>query len=212
MMEDKKNLYIILGCNGSGKTIYFNFFLKKRIKKNNYLNIETILCPSTKLLRIEEAIKKEESLVLESIFAGETICEMLSIIDKAKRNNFKINVFFVHTNNCDINITNVQKNFSIGLLDFIDVHTLKQKHIEISGNVKEYSSLFDSLVIIDNSEYEFVEVAKVIGNRKIEFDINYLIRNPQKLMNKKTFLKKYSLEDDDRRYIDYVELSYFNNN
>lgn len=212
MMEDKKNLYIILGCNGSGKTIYFNFFLKKRIKKNNYLNIETLLCPTAKLLRIEEAIKKEESLVLESVFTGESTSEMLSIIDKAKKNDFKINVFFVHTSNCVINITNVQKSFSIGLLDFISVDTLKQKYIEIASNVKEYSSLFDSLVIIDNSEYEFVEVAKITGNRKIEFDINYLIQNPQKLMNKKTFFKKYSLEDDDRRYIDYIELSYFNNN
>lgn len=212
MMEDEKNLYIILGCNGSGKTIYFNFFLKKKVIKNNYLDIENIPCVQTRLLKIEEAMKGKKSIALETLFTGESLPEILSIVESARKNDYKINAFFIHTKDSNININNVQKSFSIGLLKFVDINELKHRYIKIADNIRRYSSYFDSLIIIDNSEYEFVELVTV-NNRKIEFDINYLIQNPQKLMNKKNFSKKYSLIDDvDRSYIDYIELSYFNNN
>lgn len=190
-MKDK-NLYIIAGCNGAGKTTASFTILPEIIDCKEFVNADEIargLSPfqpekvsfeagRIMLNRINELLEKNESFAFETTLS--TRSHKTKIL-KAKEQGYTVTLLFFWLENSELAIERVETRVKEGGHN-IPKDVIKRRYSKGIKNLFEmYLEIVDGTLIFDNSYGKHELIAQKIEHEKM------LIFNPEKF----TQLKKY---------------------
>ena len=190
----KKNLYIIAGCNGAGKTTASFTILPEILDCKEFVNADEIakgLSPfqpekvsfeagRIMLKRINELLEADENFAFETTLATKSY---KSKILEAKAKNYNVTLLFFWLQNSDLAIERVKTRVSEGGHN-IQTDVINRRYL---GGIKNlfdiYLSIADEVLIFDNSEGKHDLIAEKI----IDSEINIL--NEQKFNKLKSYYK-----------------------
>jgi len=161
-MEQPK-LLIIAGPNGSGKTSVTGKILKHDwVKGCKYINPDLIAQEkfgdwnSHKAIidaanfaaeEREKSIENRESLIFETVLSAQ---DKIDFIKKAKENDFFIRLFFIGTENPQINAFRVARRVMEGGHD-VPIAKIISRYYKSIANCAYVAKLVDRLYVYDNS-------------------------------------------------------------
>ena len=158
-----KNLYIIAGCNGAGKTTASFTLLPEILDCKEFVNADEIakgLSPfqpekvsfeagRIMLNRINGLLENKENFAFETTLATKSY---KSKITKAKTKNYNVTIIFFWLENIDLAIERVKTRVLEGGHN-IAIEVIKRRYMNGIKNLFEiYLSIADEVMIFDNSE------------------------------------------------------------
>lgn len=176
-MKDK-NIYIIAGCNGAGKTTASYTILPEILNCKEFVNADEIakgLSPfqpekvafesgRIMLERIDVLLNSDESFAFETTLSTKTYKQRLL---KAKDLGFTIKLLFFWLPSIEMAINRVAIRVSEGGHNIPNDIIARRYKRGIENLFKIYLPLCDSFLILDNEEEPLV-IAKGTINQKIE--------------------------------------------
>ena len=190
-MENHKNVYIIAGPNGSGKTTFAKEFLPNYAKCPNFVNADLIaqgLSPFSPqqvaikagklvLQQIKEFIERNIDFGFETTLAGKTY---LRHFQELKEKGYRLHLFFLWIPSSQLAIARIKDRVAQGghHIPSEDVKRRFERSLVNFFNV--YRPSIDTWLLFDNSEKEPKLIAKK-GNSHIDVRNNDLF---QKILNK----------------------------
>jgi predicted ABC-type ATPase len=192
----EKNLYIISGCNGAGKTTASFNILPDLLNCKEFVNADEIargLSPfqpekvsieagRLMLKRIDELINSKQDFSFETTLSTKSF---VNTIDNAKSKGYYITLIFFWLESIELAKDRVQKRVSEGGHN-IEPDVIERRYKAGIKNLFElYCDKVDSLLIYDNSKAE----SELIAEKEIEKEL-FTIHNSQKF----NALKIYSNE------------------
>ncbi len=160
-MEDK-NLYIISGCNGAGKTTASYTILPEIIECKEFVNADEIakgLSPfqpekvsfeagRIMLNRINHLLKEDESFAFETTLATKSYKNK---VVKAKEKGYNVTLLFFWLNNIELAIERVKTRVKEGGHN-IPENVIKTRYIKGINNLFNiYLPIIDNVMVFDNS-------------------------------------------------------------
>ena len=188
----EKNLYIIAGCNGAGKTTASFTILPEILNCKEFVNADEIakgLSPfqpekvsfeagRIMLRRINELLETHSNFAFETTLATKSY---KSKIMDAKQKNYNVILLFFWLQNIDLAIERVR----IRVLEgghHIETDVINRRYINGIKNLFEiYLPIVDEVMIFDNSEGKH----DLIAEKSFESDISIL--NEKKFNNLKSY-------------------------
>lgn len=173
-----KNIYIIAGCNGAGKTTASYTILPEILKCKEFVNADNIaagLSPfqpervafeagRIMLERIEMLLKANESFAFETTLSTKSYKQKLI---RAKEQGYKINLLFFWLPSIEMAINRVKLRVSEGGHN-IPKDTIARRYKRgIENLFKIYLPLCDSWMVLDNEEEPQI-VAQGLKNEDIQ--------------------------------------------
>lgn len=161
-MITQPNLYIIAGANGAGKTTSAFTVFPEIMDCKEYVNADLIakaLSPFNPEANSIEAgrimISRINKLINEKMsFAFETTLysrSFFTLIEKAKKNNFKINLIFLWINDHKVAIKRVESRVKEGGHS-IPADIIKRRYLRgIFNLINIYMEISDYTLVVDNS-------------------------------------------------------------
>ena len=174
-----KNLYIIAGPYGSGKTTFAKKFLPKYC--THFINADLIaqgLSPFSPVVaamkagrlvlqEIEEMSGKGISFAFETTLSGKTY---LSLLNKLKNKGYRIHLFFLWIPNSNLALERIKDRVASGGHDVPAVDVRRRFRRSIDNFFKVYEPLLDTWMLYDNSESEPRLVAEKINGEVLVKD------------------------------------------
>ena len=157
-----RNVYIIAGPNGSGKTTFAVKFLPEYVKCPNFINADLIAQGLSPFSPGAAAIKAGK-LVLEQIhqfanqgvdFAFETTLSgklYVNLFKSLKKKGYKIHFFFLWIPDAGLAISRIKSRVAQGGHDVPVQDMLRRFNRSISNFFKLYQSFVDSWMLFDNA-------------------------------------------------------------
>lgn len=188
----EKNLYIIAGCNGAGKTTASFTILPKILDCKEFVNADEIakgLSPfqpekvafeagRIMLKRIDELFNENENFAFETTLATKTYKEKIL---KAQKNGYNTILLFFWLKNSELAKERVKIRVSEGGHNISD-DVIERRYLNGINNLFEiYLPIVDQILIFDNSEGQH----KLIAEKNLGEDISVI---EEKVFNE---LKKY---------------------
>ncbi len=190
-MKNHKNVYIIAGPNGSGKTTFAKEFLPNYAKCPNFVNADFIaqgLSPFSPqqvaikagklvLQQIKEFIERNVDFGFETTLAGKTY---LRHFQDLKERGYRLHLFFLWIPSSQLAIARIKDRVAEGGHD-VPVEDVKRRfERSISNFFKIYRLPANSWLLFDNSERKPTLIAKK-ENLHIDIRKDTLF---QKILNK----------------------------
>jgi predicted ABC-type ATPase len=165
-----KNLYIISGCNGAGKTTASYTVLPDILHCKEFVNADEIargLSPFNPnsvaieagrlmLKRIEYLLERNESFSVETTLATKSY---INLVRRAQKKGYKVSVLFFWLNSPDLALLRVAERVAKGGHDIPEM-IVRRRYV---AGIRNLFSLFMSEVdywgIYDNSEFPRRQVA-----------------------------------------------------
>ena len=157
-----RNVYIIAGPNGSGKTTFAVKFLPEYVKCPNFINADLIAQGLSPFSPGAAAIKAGK-LVLEQIhqfankgvdFAFETTLSgklYVNLFKSLKKKGYKIHLFFLWIPDADLAISRIKSRVAQGGHNVPVQDVLRRFNRSISNFFKLYQDFVDSWMLFDNA-------------------------------------------------------------
>ena len=167
----KKNLFIIAGCNGAGKTTASFTILPEILNCKEFVNADEIakgLSPfqpervsfeagRIMLNRINELLETNKNFAFETTLATKSY---KSKIAEAKSKNYSVTLLFFWLQNVELAIERVKTRVLEGGHN-IETEVIKRRYINGIKNLFEiYLPIADEIMIFDNSEGKHILIAK----------------------------------------------------
>lgn len=158
-MADPKQLWVLTGGNGAGKTTFFNLYLAKcGIKFVNpdliAQNIDSENPEDSSYIAATVAAKIREDLISQGVsFCFETVFSHASKIDfiaRAKANGYKIIFVYIHLFDSRLNEARVKQRVSQGGHG-VPIEKIHSRIPRTMKYVKKALSIVDEARILDNS-------------------------------------------------------------
>jgi len=177
----KKNLYIIGGCNGAGKTTASFTLMPHILECNEFVNADEIargISPfqpekvafeagRIMLHRIKELLAKDQTFAFETTLATKSY---KNLILEAKSKNYQISLVFFWLEKVQIAIERVATRVREGGHD-IPTDVIKRRYIYGLKNLFDiYIPLADNILLFDNSFGQ----PKLIGKKTMENEFQIL--------------------------------------
>ena len=165
-----KNLYIISGCNGAGKTTASYTVLPEILDCREFVNADEIargLSPFNSesmaieagrlmLKRIEELLEKEETFAIETTLATKSY---INLVRRAQAKGYSVKVLFFWLNSPELALQRVAERVAKGGHNIPEL-VIRRRYV---AGIRNFFRLFMSEVdywdIYDNSRYPAIQVA-----------------------------------------------------
>ena len=173
----KKNLYIIAGCNGAGKTTASYTILPEILDCKEFVNADEIakgLSPfqpekvaieagRIMLNRIKELIESGENFAFETTLSTRSY---IHTVKKAQEKGYNVVLLFFWLQLVELAIERVKERVKEGGHN-IPTEVIRRRYIKGINNLFElYLPVIDSVLIFDNSEGKHELIAeKIEGNQ-----------------------------------------------
>jgi len=157
-----KNVYVIAGPNGSGKTTFANKFLPYYAQCPNFINADliakglspfeprTVAIKAGRLVieQIDDFVKKYENFAFETTLAGKTY---INLFKSLKCKGYRIHLFFLWISNPKLAIARIKERVRNGGHDVPSQDVKRRFYRGIDNLFKIYRPYFDSWMLFDNS-------------------------------------------------------------
>lgn len=192
-----KNLYIIAGCNGAGKTTASFTILPEILDCKEFVNADEIargLSPfqpekvafeagRIMLNRIDELFKNQETFAFETTLATKTYKQK---IEYAKENNYNTTLLFFWLESSELAKERVRIRVNEGGHN-IPKDVIERRYLNGIKNLFDiYLEIVDQILIFDNSEGKHILIAEK------SYDEDIIIYDLEKFNNLKTYYDKRS--------------------
>jgi predicted ABC-type ATPase len=159
---NNRNVYIIAGPNGSGKTTFAVKFLPEYVKCPNFVNADLIAQGLSPFSPGAAAIKAGK-LVLEQIhrfanrgvdFAFETTLSgklYVNLFKSLKKKGYKIHLFFLWIPDADLAISRIKTRVARGGHNVPAEDVIRRFRRSVSNFFKLYQPLLDSWSLLNNT-------------------------------------------------------------
>jgi len=176
-----KNLYIIAGCNGAGKTTASFTILPEILNCKEFVNADEIakgLSPfqpekvsfeagRIMIKRINELMEIKENFAFETTLATKSY---KSKVINAQSSNYTVTLLFFWLQNVDLAIERVKTRVMEGGHN-IEIEVIKRRYINGIKNLFDiYLSIVDEVLIYDNSG----GMPELIAEKTLESEITVL--------------------------------------
>ncbi|MFA5093257.1 MAG: zeta toxin family protein [Candidatus Omnitrophota bacterium] len=180
-MKNNKNVYIIAGPNGSGKTTFAKKFLPEYAICQNFVNADLIAQGLSPFSPSVFAIKAGR-IVLEQIngfaengvdFGFETTLSgklYVNLLKKLKARGYKLHLFFLWIPDSQLAIARIKERVIDGGHHVPSVDVRRRFKRSIANLFKLYQPLLDSWVIFNNSDITPVLIAKNVDGKLVVAD------------------------------------------
>lgn len=184
-MSDRKNVYIVGGPNGSGKTTFVKRFLPKYVETKNFINADDIatgLSPlnyasmnlrSGRLMLelIDEYKTKGLSFGFETTLAGK---KWVSLFNELKAVGYIIYIFFLDTASVELAVKRVRYRVESGGHD-IPEETIRRRYGRAKHNFwYNYKELADHWYLFNNSGQRPELIANQVNSELLVINQKYL--------------------------------------
>ncbi len=200
-MKDNKLLYIIAGANGSGKSTLAEVLLKE--KNLEFLNADEIakeIAPDAinsvpisagkiYFQRLDEYFRNNKSFAVESTLSGNNI---VRIINKARKQNYKIILVYSFLQNCTTCIERVKRRVKNGGHNVPEEDIIRRYYKSVVKFWDKYRLIVDEWTIFYNG-YDYAPVIVSFGGKD-----NFDIINKEMQHNFESILKLAKEEINDR--------------
>lgn len=179
-MDSKKQLYIISGCNGAGKTTASYTVLPDVLQCREFVNADEIargLSPFNPesvaieagrlmLRRIDELLKNQENFSIETTLATRSY---VRLVRRAQEQGYKVSLIYFWLSSPDLAIQRVAQRVRNGGHNIPKEVVVRRYQAGIDNFFNIYMSCVDYWLLADNSETPRVIVAE--GGRGIDANI-----------------------------------------
>ena len=169
-----KNLYIIAGPNGSGKTTFAKKFLSKY--GPHFINADLIaqgLSPFSPtiaamkagrlvLQQIEEMSNKGVTFAFETTLSGKTY---LSLLKRLKNKGYRIHLFFLWIPSPSLALERIKDRVASGGHNVPAIDVRRRFKRSVHNFLKVYEPLLDTWTLYDNSGGDPLLIAEKIGEK-----------------------------------------------
>jgi len=180
-MKKSKNVYIIAGSNGSGKTTFAKLFLPDYVKCPNFVNADLIaqgLAPfgpqaaaikagKLVLQQIHEYSKRGADFAFETTLSGKGYANLLS---KLKTKGYVLHLFFLWIPSPELAIARIKDRVAEGG-HHVPAEDVRRRFARgLCNFFKLYESILDSWMLFDNSKTTPILIAKKRNDNLEIFD------------------------------------------
>lgn len=166
-----KNLYIISGCNGAGKTTASYTVLPEVLHCKEFVNADEIargLSPFNPesvaieagrlmLQRIEDLLVKDESFSIETTLATKSY---INLVRRAQVKGYTVRLLFFWLNSPELALQRIVERVAKGGHNIPEPIVRRRYVAGICNLFRLFMSEVDSWEIYDNSEYPAVQIAR----------------------------------------------------
>lgn len=186
----EKNLYIISGCNGAGKTTASYSVLPKFLDCKQFVNADEIakglspFCPESvaiqagklMLLRIEELLASDETFSIETTLATRSYSEL---VKRAQGKGYKVTLLYFWLNSPELAVERVARRVREGGHNIPKdvIYRRYEKGLKNLFNI--FIPIVDSWMIVDNG----VEPRELIAEGDINGINIYCVEKFEKIKN-----------------------------
>ena len=183
MFNDVPNLYIISGCNGSGKTTASYTILPEMLRCREFVNSDeiakglspfnantmTVAVEACRIMykRIRELIAVAETFALETTLASRSIA---NLIKDAQMKDYYVTLLFFWLNTPDLAVERVKNRVADGGHDVNEQTVRRRYRAGIINLFDLYIPICDYWMITDNSLSPMEVIAKGFKNREQYID------------------------------------------
>jgi predicted ABC-type ATPase len=176
-----RNVYIIAGPNGSGKTTFAVTFLPAYVKCSNFINADLIAVGLSPFSPRTVALKAGK-LVLEQIhqfagkgidFAFETTLSgklYVNLLKSLKAKGYSIHLFFLWIPNSGLAISRIKNRVAEGGHDVPAEDVIRRFNRSIANFFRLYQPLSDSWLLFNNAESNPILIAQMKYGRMTLMD------------------------------------------
>ena len=177
----EKNLYIISGCNGAGKTTASYSVLPKLLDCKQFVNADEIakglspFCPESvaiqagklMLLRIDELLASDETFSIETTLATRSYSEL---IKRAQEKGYKVTLLYFWLNSPELAVERVARRVREGGHNIPKdvIYRRYKKGLKNLFNI--FIPIIDSWMIVDNGVEPREIIAKGTKNEMKTFN------------------------------------------
>jgi predicted ABC-type ATPase len=176
----KKQIWLLAGGNGAGKTTFYNTQLKPmKLPFINADNIARELFPQNPEQHSYQAASIAEEVRNRLVEEGKTFCfetvfshpSKVDFLAKAKAYNYEIVLVFIHLSSIDLNKARISQRIEEGG-HFVPDEKVETRIPRTLENIKTAIQLVDQAYLLDNSDSDrpFEQVA-VLREQQIEFKV-----------------------------------------
>jgi len=176
---DKPNLYIIAGCNGSGKTTASYTILPEILKCEEFINADEIargLSPfhpeksaiqagKLMLRKIDDAIHAKKDFAFETTLATKT---HNFVIKSAQSKRYLVTLVFFWLESTELAIQRVKNRVSEGGHNIPSDVISRRYERGLKNFFEVYEPMVNEWIFIDNSQIDYQILAKKDLNQSIE--------------------------------------------
>ncbi len=174
----RKNVYIIAGPNGSGKTTFAKLFLPDYVKCPNFVNADLIaqgLAPfepraaaikagKLVLQQIDEYAERGLDFAFETTLSGKSYANLFK---ELKAKGYALHLFFLSIPSPELAIARIKDRVAEGG-HHVPAEDVRRRFVRGLRNFFKQESIFDSWMIFDNSKAVPVLIAKRFnGNQEV---------------------------------------------
>lgn len=189
-------LYIIAGCNGSGKTTASYTLLPELLECSEFVNSDefakslspfdpseaSVSASRYMLMKIKYLLEREVDFAIETTLATRSLAK---IISEAKTKGYHVTIIYFWLNSTSIAKERVQARVAAGGHNIPDDVIVRRYYLGLKYLFDNYIGLSDRWVLADNSKIPFTVIAEGTA------DLTY-IKDNQKYTRIKSLLEAYN--------------------
>lgn len=170
-------LYIISGCNGSGKTTASYGLLPELLDCREFVNsdefakslspfdpsVASVSASRYMLMKINYLLDLKADFGIETTLATRSL---LGIIRQAKESGYRVTVLYFWLNSPELAISRVKARVSAGGHNIPEAIIRRRYLMGLNYFFEAYAPICDRWVLADNSKSPFTVVAEGFGERK----------------------------------------------